>query len=210
MDLTCRFLCNIALYSLGSCFQSHPQLGVVFVLAQSLHSFWSYFSSSMLCTYRPGEFIFQCPIFLPFHTVHGILKARKLKWFAIPISSWLVQHRRGGCTSGEEIPHVQGKRNPSKTVGAERGHQRADRLKPQSQTTNQSDHTDHSLSNSMKLWAMPCRATQDGRVMVESSDRMWSMEKRMANHFSILASRTPWTVWNGKKIGHWKMNSPGQ
>ena len=26
----------------------------------------------------------------------------------------------------------------------------------------------------MKLWAMPCRATQDGWVMVESSDKMWS------------------------------------
>ena len=26
----------------------------------------------------------------------------------------------------------------------------------------------------MKLRAMPCRATQDGRVMVESSDKMWS------------------------------------
>ena len=30
------------------------------------------------------------------------------------------------------------------------------------------------LSNSMKLWAMPCRATQDRWVMVEKSDRMWS------------------------------------
>ena len=30
------------------------------------------------------------------------------------------------------------------------------------------------LSNSMKLWTMPCRATEDGRVMVESSDKMWS------------------------------------
>ena len=30
------------------------------------------------------------------------------------------------------------------------------------------------LSNSMKLWAMPCRATQDGCVMVESSDKTWS------------------------------------
>ena len=30
------------------------------------------------------------------------------------------------------------------------------------------------LSNSMKLWAMPCRATQDRWVMVESSDNMWS------------------------------------
>ena len=45
------------------------------------------FSSRILGTYWPGEFIFQCPIFLPFHTVHGILKARILKWFAIPFSS---------------------------------------------------------------------------------------------------------------------------
>ena len=39
------------------------------------HSFWRFFSllisSSILGTYRPGELIFQCPIFLPFHTVHG-------------------------------------------------------------------------------------------------------------------------------------------
>ena len=35
--------------------------------------------------------------------------------------------RRGG---GEEIPHDQGKRNPSKTVGVAGGHQRADTLKP--------------------------------------------------------------------------------
>ena len=39
-------------------------------------------SSSILGTYQPGEFIFQCPIFLPFHTVHGVLKARIMKWFA--------------------------------------------------------------------------------------------------------------------------------
>ena len=45
------------------------------------------FSSSILGTYRSGEFIFQCPIFLPFHTVYGVLKARILKWFAIPFSS---------------------------------------------------------------------------------------------------------------------------
>ena len=42
-------------------------------------------------------------------------------------------------------PHVQGKRNPNKVVGTERGDQRADRLKLQSQTTSQSDHMDHSL-----------------------------------------------------------------
>ena len=33
-------------------------------------------------------------------------------------------------SSHEEIPHVQGKRNPSKTVGVAREHQRADTLKP--------------------------------------------------------------------------------
>ena len=29
------------------------------------------------------------------------------------------------------------------------------------------------LHNSVKLWAMWCRAPQDGRVIVESSDKMW-------------------------------------
>ena len=33
------------------------------------------------------DFIFQCHIFLPFHTVYGVLKARILTWFAIPFSS---------------------------------------------------------------------------------------------------------------------------
>ena len=44
-------------------------------------------SISILGTYRPGEFIFQCPIFFPFHTIHGVLKERILKWFAIPFFS---------------------------------------------------------------------------------------------------------------------------
>ena len=35
-------------------------------------------------TYQPGEFIFQCPIFLPFHTVHGVLKARILNGLPFP------------------------------------------------------------------------------------------------------------------------------
>ena len=33
-------------------------------------------------------------------------------------------------TFHEEIPHDQGKRNPSKMVGVARGHQKADALKP--------------------------------------------------------------------------------
>ena len=75
------------------------------------------------------------------------------------------------CWSG---PQAQDKRNPSKTVGVLRGHQRADTLKPSSQKTSQSNHTrTTALSNSMKL-SHACWATQDGRVMMERSDRMWS------------------------------------
>ena len=73
-------------------------------------------------------------------------------------------------SSREEIPHVQGKRNPSKMVGVARGHQRADTLKPYSQKTSQSNHTrTTAFSNSMKL-SHARGATQDGRVMVERSD----------------------------------------
>ena len=45
------------------------------------------FSSSILGTYQPGEVIFDCYLFLSFHIVHGGVKARILKWFAIPFSS---------------------------------------------------------------------------------------------------------------------------
>ena len=59
-------------------------------------------------------------------------------------------------------------------VGVARGHQRPDTLKPYSQKTSQSNHTRTTdLSNSMKL-SHACGATQDGQVMVERSDRMWS------------------------------------
>ena len=68
----------------------------------------------------------------------------------------------------------QGKRNPSKMVGATRGHQRADTLKPYSQKTSHSNHTGTTaLSNSMKL-SHSHGAIQDGRVMVERANRMWS------------------------------------
>ena len=77
-------------------------------------------------------------------------------------------------SSHEEIPHTQGKRNPSKIVGVVRGHQRADTMKPYSQKTSQSNHTRTTvLSNSMKL-SHAHVASQDGWVMVERSDRMWS------------------------------------
>ena len=74
------------------------------------------FSSSLLGTYLPGGFIFQCSIFLPFYTVHGVFKAGILKWFAIPFSSgsgfvrtlqhdpsiWVALH----CTAHSSIPYL--------------------------------------------------------------------------------------------------------
>ena len=65
---------------------------------------------------------------------------RRHRWAKRSYSTFKV--RRGGS---EEIPLVQGKRNPSKMVGVARGHQRADTLKPYSQKTSQSNHMDHSL-----------------------------------------------------------------
>ena len=72
-------------------------------------------------------------------------------------------------SSREEIPHAQGKRNPSKMVGIARGHQRANTLKPYSQKTSQSNHTrTTALSNSMKLshamWGHSRRAAHGGEV----------------------------------------------
>ena len=59
-------------------------------------------------------------------------------------------------------------------VSVARGHQRADTLKPYSQKTSQSYHSrTTALSNSMKP-SHAYGATQDGRVMVERSDRMCS------------------------------------
>ena len=63
--------------------------------------------------------------------------------------------------------------------------------------------------NSVKLWAMPCRATQDRQVIVKSSDKTWSSGGGNGKPLQYSCYKNPWTVWKGKKIWHWKMNSPG-
>ena len=94
-------------------------------------------------------------------------------------------------SSSEEISHVQGKRNPGKMVGVARGHQRADTLKPYSQKTSQSNHTrTTALSNSMKLSHVR-GATQDGRVMVERFDRMWSTGEGNGKPLQYSCLKTP-------------------
>ena len=94
-------------------------------------------------------------------------------------------------SSHEEIPQAQSKGNPSKMVGVARGHQRADTLKPYSQKTTQSNHTrTTAFSNSMKL-SHACGATQDRRVMVERSDRMWSTGEGNGNPFQYSCLGNP-------------------
>ena len=115
------------------------------------------------------------------------------------------------CFAGAAVkryPHNQGKRNPSKMVGVARGYQRADTLKPYSQKTSQSNHTrTTALSNSVKP-SHACGATQDGRVMVERSDRMWSTGEGNGKplHYSCLEN-----PMNSRKRqnGYQKQNSPG-
>ena len=75
MGLYFHHIHNWVLFSLWLCF---------FILSGVISPL---FSSSILGTYLSGVFIFQCPIFLPFHIVHGVLKVKILKWFAVPFSN---------------------------------------------------------------------------------------------------------------------------
>ena len=73
-----RHICNPALFPLWpSCF----------ILSGAISNYPLFFLSSILDTFQPGGLIFWCHIFLPFHTVHGVLVARILQWIAIPSSS---------------------------------------------------------------------------------------------------------------------------
>ena len=127
-----------------------------------------------------------------------------------------------GKRGGEEIPLVQGKeqwlrfagaavkRYPMpkvretqvKTVGVARGHQRTDTLKPYSQKTSQSDHTrTTALSDSMKL-SHARGATQDRRVMVERSDRMWSAGEGNGKPLQYSCLETPMNSMKRQNEGY--------
>ena len=103
------------------------------------------------------------------------MKVKKGGGEEIPLIQGKEQRLHLAGAAVKRYPTPKGKRNPSKMVGVARGHQRADTLKPYSVKTSQSNHTrTTALSNSMKL-SHARGATKDGRVMVERSDRMWSM-----------------------------------
>ena len=73
--------------------------------------------------------------------------------------------------------------------------------KPQSQKINQTDHVNHSLV--LTQWNYESRLL--GRSKMDKSwwralTKHGSLEKGMANHFNILALRTPWIVWKAKNM----------
>ena len=89
MDLTFQFpmqYCSLEHWALLSPTDIHnwalsllwPNLFILSVAISPLYP------CSMLDTFWSGGHIFQCPVFLPFHSVHGVLEARILEWFAIP------------------------------------------------------------------------------------------------------------------------------
>ena len=77
--------------------------------------------------------------------------------------------------------------------------QRADTLKPYSQKTSQSNHIrTTALSNSVKL-SHAHGATQDGRVMVEKSDRMWSTGEGNGKPLQYICLENPINSMKSKK-----------
>ena len=62
------------------CFDSASSFFLELFLHSSPVAYWT-------PAHLVGRLIFQCHIYLAFHTVHGFLKSRILKQFAIPFSS---------------------------------------------------------------------------------------------------------------------------
>ena len=111
-------------------------------------------------------------------------------------------------SSCEEIPHVQLKRNSSKTVSTERGYQRAEDWNHNHRQLANLITWTTALCNSMKLshamWGHPRRVGNGGEV--------WQNVSTGEGNGKLLqysCLENPWTVWKDKKIRHWKMNSPG-
>ena len=60
----------------------------------------------------------------------------------------------------------------------------------------------HSLSNSMKLSAMPCRAVPEGQVEVESSNKTWATREENSKPLQYSCLQNPMNRMKDKKIGH--------
>ena len=129
MDLTFQVPIQYCSLQFGPCFhhQSHRQLGVVFALAPSLHSFWSYFSTDLQYAYwaptNLGSSSFSVLSFclfilfmgfsrqaywsgLPFpfpgnHVLSEFSTMTLLSWVAL--HSWLMAWVRQGCGRSDQF-----------------------------------------------------------------------------------------------------------
>ena len=97
------------------------------------------------------------------------------------------------------------KGNTNKTVGVTRGHQRADRLKPQSQKTSQSAHRTTALSNSMKLryavWGPP-RWTSHG-------EELWQNAVHWRREWQTTSVFLPWEPHEQNEKAKWQDTERG-
>ena len=64
------------------------------------------------------------------------------------------------------------------------------------------------LCNSMKLWAMLCRATQDGRVIAGSSDKTWSTGGGNGKPTQYTCCENLMNCIKGQKDRTWEDESP--
>ena len=65
------------------------------------------------------------------------------------------------------------------------------------------------LCNALKLWAMPFRATKNGWVIAESSDKMWSAGGGNDKPPQYTCYENLMSCIKGQKIWHQKMRPPG-
>ena len=130
-------------------------------------------------------------------SVHGIYQARVLEWVAISFSrgsAWPRDWTRVSCIVGRTLYSLSHQESPTEHPSEQNPDspisQSPIRMLPQASYPYPSEgrqNENHShrkltklitwitvLSNSVKLWAMPCRAIQDQQVIVESSDKTWS------------------------------------
>ena len=77
------------------CFGSIPSFFLELFLHWSPVAYWA--------TYRPGEFIFQCPIFLPFHTVYRDSQGKNTEVVCHSLLQWTTF-----CQTSPPWPHHPG------------------------------------------------------------------------------------------------------
>ena len=129
--------------------------------------------------------------------------------------------RRGGP---DEIPLVQGKGQWQRFPGADVNRYTMTKVRETQERQlvlwdgirgqTHWDHNHRQLANLITWTTTLSNSMKIGHAMRPKADRScWKgltecgpLEQGMANHFSILALSTPWTVWKGKMRGYWKRN----